>query len=201
MSKTATPALAVNAATMPAVGALYLVVTTATTPTTKVLRVVAGGEPVYAAVVPGADIPTASLLTGAGAVAISARQGIPSAALSVGAGAVALSAQVPVPPASLATAAALIDWPGLAAAGHRLRVTANGAPVYAAMVPGADLLPAVLTLGAAPITWRAVMPGTGHTIRLRLRDLSPVVDLFSLSCRVRLADRSARLTLSARKEE
>jgi hypothetical protein len=165
------------------------------------LRIEAGGDPVYATLVPGVDLPPAAATTGAGAIAIGAQRSVPPASATSGAGAVALAGAVPVPSAMAVSAAGTVSWPGMTFVGHWVRVEAGGAPAAVLLVPGVDVPSAAATSGAGAITWRVYRPGTGHTIRLRLRDLSPVVDLFSLSCRVRLADRSPRLTLSARKEE
>jgi hypothetical protein len=127
--------------------------------------------------VPGCDTPPAVLTSGAGAVALRGALPVAAGNLTAGAGAVSLAGLRGLPAAAgtLATPGAkalgalgAVSANGTTSAqpvsftatpsGHRLRATADGAPAYVWIVPGADAGSGLASSGAGAVAIGAQVP-------------------------------------------
>jgi hypothetical protein len=126
-------------------------------PGPRTIRVEAGGSPVLATLVPGADL---GPLAGAASFAAPSLSAAPPLPTMAGAGQMAaLDASATVSLPSMAGAGAMAAPEFLSPeTGHRIRVVAAGAPVVVNVVPGADLGGFAGATAMAAVTLSAEVP-------------------------------------------
>jgi hypothetical protein len=126
------------------------------------VRIEAGGAPVTATLPPGADASGATATGATGSTSLQGSLGASGATATGATGSFSFTALFPVTGAAATGTTGSVEILS-SDAGHRVRIDAGGAPVYADLVPGADASGAESTSAAGATALSAELPVTGDT--------------------------------------